>query len=329
MTGTPGATAAIDGDAPFVVRRPVPAFRLDRRKKLAWLNAQAVAEAWWFRPDVVLSAHIVMAPAAWAISRVFGTPYVQYLYGAELTHRPRLASFAARHAAAVVAISQYTAALAHQWVSDGVVHQISPGVDLPPASPRGHSAKPVVITVARLTDWYKGHDVMLRALPLVRARVPDVEWVVVGDGQLRASYERMASAFGLSSRVRFVGDVEDFERDRLLDSARVFAMPSRLSATGGGEGFGIVYLEAGAHGLPVLAGNVAGARDAVIDGITGVLVDPTDHLAVADALGGLLLDRSRAESLGCAGEARAQSLAWPKVAQQVESLLHQVVLRAA
>jgi phosphatidylinositol alpha-1,6-mannosyltransferase len=329
LTGTPGATTAIQGDLPYVVRRPVSPIRLDRRRQLVWLNAQALAQALRFRPDVVLSAHIAMAPAAWAISRLHGTPYVQYLYGAELIHRPRLARFAARHAAAVIAISQYTAALAHQWVSDGVVHQISPGVDLPPASPRGHSAQPVVITVARLTDWYKGHDVMLRALPLVRARVPEVEWVVVGDGQLRASYERMASAFGLSSQVRFVGNVEDIERDRLLDGARVFAMPSRLSATGGGEGFGIVYLEAGAHRLPVLAGNVAGARDAVIDGVTGVLVDPTDHLAVAEALSGLLLDRFRAESLGCAGETRAQSLGWPKVSQRVESLLHQVVLRAA
>jgi phosphatidyl-myo-inositol dimannoside synthase len=329
LTDTPGSTDLVDGDLPFKVRRPSSAVRLDRRQQLALLNLRAVIEARRFRPDVVLNAHIVMAPAAWTISRVLGTPYVQYLYGAEVTNRPRLARFAVQHAAAVIVISDYTASLARQWTSDRVLHRISPGVDLPPAPTSARLSTPTVITVARLTDWYKGHDVMMRALPLVRARVPGVEWVVVGDGQLRPSYERMASAFGLDRQVRFVGDVDDVERDRWLDQGRVFAMPSRLSATGGGEGFGIVYLEAGAHRLPVVAGNVAGARDAVLNGVTGLLVDPTDHLAVANALTNLLLDHERAESLGRAGELRAQALAWPKVAQRVEGLLHQVAVRAA
>ena len=99
-------------------------------------------------------------------------------------------------------------------------------------------------------------------------------------------------------------------------------MPSRLPASGrGGEGFGIAYLEASARGLPVVAGNVGGAPDAVADGETGILVDPTDHLALADAVSELLIDRGRAEALGRAGEARARSLAWPHVVRQVEDVL--------
>jgi phosphatidylinositol alpha-1,6-mannosyltransferase len=99
-------------------------------------------------------------------------------------------------------------------------------------------------------------------------------------------------------------------------------MPSRLPAGGlAGEGFGIVYLEAGAYGKPVVAGNVGGARDAVLDGETGLLVDPQDPLAVSEAIVRLLRDEPLARALGAAGRARAQAHAWPTVARRVEELL--------
>jgi phosphatidylinositol alpha-1,6-mannosyltransferase len=302
---------------------------MDRRQRLALLNLRALVESARFKPDVVLNAHIIMSPGAWAVSRLLRVPYVQYLHGAEVANRPRLARFAVRNAASVIAVSAYTASLVEHWIAPHKVHRIPPGVDLPTISIRSRADEQNIITVARLTEWYKGHDVMLRALPLVRARVPGVRWLVLGDGHLRPFYERVVLSLGLTEEVRFLGDTDDVERDRWLDQSCVFAMPSRLSANGGGEGFGIVYLEAGAHGLPVVAGNVAGARDAVLDGETGVLVDPTDHLAVAEALTGLLLDRRRAQSLGTAGQARARSYAWPRVAQRVEDLLHRVAVRAA
>jgi phosphatidylinositol alpha-1,6-mannosyltransferase len=99
-------------------------------------------------------------------------------------------------------------------------------------------------------------------------------------------------------------------------------MPSRLPGPGrAGEGFGIVYLEAGAHGKPVLAGNVAGALDAVIDGETGLLVDPTDPLAVGEAIIRLLLDTELASRLGRGGAERARSLAWPVIVERVQAVL--------
>jgi phosphatidylinositol alpha-1,6-mannosyltransferase len=106
--------------------------------------------------------------------------------------------------------------------------------------------------------------------------------------------------------------VTDAERDAALDRAHVFAMPSRLPPGGvGGEGFGIVYLEAGAHRLPVVAGAVGGALDAVVHEKTGLLVDPEDVGAVAQAVGDLLLDPQRAGELGDAGREHAQGFAWP------------------
>jgi glycosyltransferase involved in cell wall biosynthesis len=101
-------------------------------------------------------------------------------------------------------------------------------------------------------------------------------------------------------------------------------MTSRLSSDGGGEGFGIVYLEAGLHGLPVVGGDVAGARDAVVDGETGLLVDPNDHLAVAEAISELLTNPALAESLGRGGSQRAREHSWPSIARRVEDLLLEV-----
>jgi glycosyltransferase involved in cell wall biosynthesis len=88
-----------------------------------------------------------------------------------------------------------------------------------------------------------------------------------------------------------------------------------------GEGFGIVYLEAGVYGKPVVAGNVAGALDAVADGESGLLVNPTDSPAVASAIARLLHDRDLARRLGEAGARRAQGFAWPLIAERVEAVL--------
>lgn len=300
-----------------------------RRESLALVNARAVAAGLRFRPDVVLCGHIALAPAACAIRRMTDVPYVQYVFGQEIADRPRLSRFAVRQAAAVIAISRYTESLVARWTDSGALHRIYPGVDFPGCRRTDLSERPLIVTVSRLAERYKGHDVMLRALPLVRAAFPDVCWVVIGDGPLRPIYERMAWTLNINDHVRFLGAVGDRERDMWLDLARLFAMPSRLSPTGGGEGFGIAYLEAGTHRLPVVAGGVGGTVDAVVHGITGLLVDPADHTAVAQAITELLSDRSLADALGHAGEVRAQQFSWSEVAARVEHVLREVVLAQA
>lgn len=353
--------AAVRGGAQVTVRR-VGYARLPVAGRNAALNAAALHEALTFRPQVVLSAHIVTSPAAAVVSRVLGARMAQYFYAKEIADKPRLATFAARRAHAGIAISGYTLALLEQVgvaaATRGAVSLIPPGVDLPPrqAAPResaprepapGESApgepapdeavpresaphkaaqledeRPTFVTVARLADRYKGHDVLIEALPLVRERVPDVRWVVIGEGPLRPELEACARARGVAEAVSFLGEVSDGERDGWLRRADLLAMPSRLPGPGrAGEGFGIVYLEAGAYGKPVVAGNVAGALDAVVDGETGLLVDPTDPRAVAGAITCLLCDRDLARRLGAAGAARARMLAWPAIAERVQALL--------
>jgi phosphatidylinositol alpha-1,6-mannosyltransferase len=234
-----------------------------------------------------------------------------------------------RSAAAVVVVSRYTESLARRYGADErKIHRIPPGVDLPEASEgEPHNGSPTVVTVARLDQRYKGMDVLLRAMPLVHAKVPQAKLRVVGDGPRRGAYERLADAVGASAYVSFLGQLPDQQRNAVLANAAVFAMPSRLPPDGGGEGFGIVYLEAAARNVPSVAGDVAGARDAVVDGESGLLVDPTDHVAVADALAELLSDPSRRRALGRAAAERARQHAWPTVAAKVEELLMKVAER--
>jgi phosphatidyl-myo-inositol dimannoside synthase len=314
-------TRSDDGDPPEVRRSP----RLrgcGHAAQVAALNAQGLLDALVARPDVVLSGHVVTGPAAVAIRRLTGVPFAQYLHGEEVVARCSLTTRVLRHAAAILAVSRHTEELARGCGADPErIHRIPPGVDPtpPPSAPR--SPEPMIVTVAGVRFPYKGHDVLLRALPLVRTRVPGSRWIVVGDGPLRPALERGAEALAVSGAVQFVGEVDDEARNRWLDTAHVFAMPSRLSARGGGEGFGIAYLEAGAHRLPVVAGDVAGARDAVVHGVTGLLVDPTDHLQVAGAIGDLLLDRERAAAMGRAGADRAGELTWRRAASRVQEVL--------
>lgn len=287
------------------------------------LNAAAAREGLRFRPQLTLSIHIVGSPAAAALRRLSGARTVQYFHAKEIPDKPRLARFAARNADCSIAVSSYTSGLlARLGVAAQSLRLIPPGVDDPGDSRPARLERPTFVSVARLADRYKGHDVLVRALPAIRRSVPDVQWVVIGDGPLRSELEGAARAQGVADSIRFLGSVSDEERDRWLAGAALMAMPSRLPGAGkAGDGFGIVYLEAASHGTPVVAGDVGGAVDAVSDGETGLLVDPTDPEAVAGAVTRLLLDRELAGRLGAAGADRARRFRWPVIAERVRGVL--------
>jgi phosphatidylinositol alpha-1,6-mannosyltransferase len=295
--------------------------------RIAALNAAGLDEARRFRPDVVVSGHIVTSAAARAARRILGVPFVQYLHASEVAARPGLAASAVKAADAVIAVSAHTRELALQAGADeATVHIVSPGVDAPSASdddvPR---TGPTILTVSRLGERYKGHDVVIRALPLIRASVPDARWVVVGGGPLEDPLRKLAEASGVADAIEWTGVIADAERDRRFRQADVFVMPSRVQPGNvGGEGFGIVLMEAAAHGLPAVAGDAGGARDAVVHGVTGLLVDPTDYVVVAEVVCDLLNDPERASQMGRAGVERAAEFSWPKVAERLRGVLAEV-----
>ena len=322
---TPGSEA-FDADNRLEIRR-TPNEPPGGRRAMTRLALAATREAYRRRPDVILSMHLRSGYCAPWLAKTPGVPFVQYIHARELVQRPRLARFLLQRAAATIAVSSYTAALALACGAPAErLHTIPPGVDLRGAVAPQRDGPPTLVTVARLDDEYKGHDVVLKAMRRVRAVLPDARWIVVGEGSLRAKLEQEARALGLTEAVEFRGAVSEADRDHALDSADVFVMASRVPPGGaGGEGFGMVYLEASARGLPVIAGRAGGAVDAVDDGVTGYLVDPESPDEVADAVLNVLTDRTRARTLGQAGIEWSKNFAWPLIVERVE----EVVYRAA
>jgi phosphatidylinositol alpha-1,6-mannosyltransferase len=304
----------------------VPRSRRANKAAAAALNAVVVLRGLRRRPQVLLCGHVALSPAAIALKRIARVPWALYVHADEFRTRPGLCRRAVRSADVTIAVSAYTRGLAVEAGADAsriaVVH---PGVDLPDRWTARRPGPPVIVTVGRLAATHKGHDVVLEALPRIREAVPSASWVLVGGGEAPHLRTR-ARELGLETAVTWAGAVSDEERDRLLRSARVFVMPSRIPATGrGGEGFGIAYLEAGAHGLPVVAGDRGGAVDAVDDGVTGTLVDATDPAAVAEAVAALLRDPARAEAMGEAGRRRAERHAWPLVGERIAQELRRAL----
>lgn len=165
----------------------------------------------------------------------------------------------------------------------------------------GLADRPVVVCVSRLMPR-KGQDVLLRTLPAIRAVVPDAALLLVGGGPLRGDFERYVDRNALREHVVLTGSVPAAELPSYFGAGDVFAMPCR-SRFGGVdvEGLGMVYLEAAACGLPVVAGRSGGAPEAVRDGETGVVVNGAAADDVADAVSTLLSDPARAAAMGARG----------------------------
>ncbi len=285
------------------------------RREVRWLHAARCL------PEGLLAA---------AVARWCGIRYACFAHGEEVNlsnselrppwHRRRIygsrelgwiVGIVLANAAYLIANSDNTAAiLTERWgLPPERVHRVHPGVDtdrFTPAPPApaarerlGWGARRVLLTVGRL-QRRKGHDVLIRSLPEIRRRVPDVLYAIVGDGEERQSLERLARRLGLEDSVRFMGEVDDAALVDCYRQCDLFVLPNREIA-GDIEGFGLVLLEAQACGRPVVAGDSGGTRETMDPGRTGVLVACDDSRELAGRLVELLGDRSRLEAMGTAG----------------------------
>jgi phosphatidyl-myo-inositol dimannoside synthase len=186
----------------------------------------------------------------------------------------------------------------------------------------GLTGRPVVVCVSRLMPR-KGQDTLVQALPQVRRAVPGAALLLVGGGPYRDRITRLVDRLGLGPDVVLAGSVPAADLPHYYAAGDVFAMPCRTRNRGlDVEGLGIVYLEASATGLPVVAGNSGGAPDAVREGETGYVVPGRDVDAVAGRLIELLLDRALASRLGTAGRAWVErEWRWDVVAARLAGLL--------
>lgn len=206
-----------------------------------------------------------------------------------------------------------------------VANGISPAPDTRPRAAMRSSlglgdAQPVVLTVGSLTRQ-KAQHVLLEAFARVSRRLPDACLLMAGDGPLRGALEVEAKRLGLGNRLRLLGariDAAD-----LIAAADVFVLSSRR------EGLSITLLEAMRAGRPVVATRAGGNAEAVADGCTGLLVEPGDAAALAEALHALLSDRARADGMGAAGRARwAERYTADRMVRETEALYRAELARS-
>lgn len=250
---------------------------------------QAVTQAWRTRPDLVICGHVNLLPVACFIAR---HPLLM-IYGIEAWKRPRARSIDLLHrCAAVVSISEVTLARFLGWsryqgktlLLPNAIHAEQYGVRPKPAhlvARYGLEGRRVLLTVGRLEseERYKGFDEVLETLPSLPE---DVVYIIAGTGNDRPRLEAKAISLGVASRVVFTGFFTDEEKLDLYSLADVYVMPSR------GEGFGFVFLEALASGVPVIGSKLDGGREAILDGKLGLLVDPTNPAEIEAAIRELL-----------------------------------------
>ncbi|WP_442811234.1 glycosyltransferase family 4 protein [Streptosporangium sp. NBC_01756] len=247
--------------------------------------------------------------------------------------RPLLARIGG-HADVVTYLGEYTRQRLARVIPEEKLVRLAPGVDTAVFHPDagrekvraalGLGDRPVVVCLSRLVPR-KGQDVLLRAWPRVLRAVPDAVLLIVGGGPYRRTLERLARP--VAGSVRIVGPVPSAALPAHLAAGDVFAMPCRTRFGGiDVEGLGIVYLEASASGLPVVAGSSGGAPDAVLQGETGLVVDGTSPAEVAGALVDLLRDPERARTMGERGrEWVTREWGWELVAARFARLLDPVL----
>jgi phosphatidylinositol alpha-1,6-mannosyltransferase len=212
------------------------------------------------------------------------------------------------------------------------LQRLAPGVDSTMYHPdvdggsvrarHGLTGRPVIVCVSRLVPR-KGQDTLVRALPLVRKAIPDAALLLVGGGPHRPTVQRLARELDVADHVVLTGSVPWSDLPMHYAAGDVFAMPCRTRNRGlDVEGLGIVYLEASAVGLPVIAGDSGGAPDAVREGETGFVVPGRDVETLAARLVELLSDEALRAKMGAAGRAWVeQEWGWDLQARRLRDLL--------
>ncbi|HJQ45169.1 MAG TPA: glycosyltransferase family 4 protein [Amycolatopsis sp.] len=186
----------------------------------------------------------------------------------------------------------------------------------------GLGDRPTIVCVSRLMPR-KGQDVLIQAMLEVRRRVPDAALLIVGGGPYRKTLVQLIESRGLGGAVVLTGSVPWPELPAHYAAGDVFAMPARTRGKGlDVEGLGLVYLEAAATGLPVVAGTSGGAPETVLDEVTGHVVDGRDVGQLVETLAPLLADPGRARKMGAAGRAWvSENWRWDLLAERLTQLL--------
>jgi phosphatidylinositol alpha-1,6-mannosyltransferase len=322
-TGSNADAAAFDAAQRYRIRRIAYAGTMKKTHltllSLANLFMHALWAYWRDKCSLVVFGKVWPIAAIGPLLRRFGIRYVAYCHGSEVMdpfgpRKERVRLNAMLAADCVIANSAYTREyIIGKGVPSEQVVVIHPKVDIERfdvavdveafKSREGIAGKRTILTVGRLMER-KGQHVVIQAMRRVLDEFPDAVYVAVGVGPDRERLESLANELGVADHVRFPGDRNTLEFYHACD---LFIMPSLdFTSKGDIESFGIVFLEANVCKKPVIGGRNCGMMDSVLDGETGLLVDPQNIDEVADAMLRLLRDRAFAEKLGRQGYERAR-----------------------
>ncbi|MBT3165949.1 glycosyltransferase family 4 protein [Streptomyces sp. Vc74B-19] len=331
------ATAAFDAEQPFTVVRdrttmllPTPAAT---RRAVGLLREHGCTSV-WFGAAAPLG---LMAPALRraGAERIVATTHGHEAGWAQLPAARQLLRRIGESTDTITYLGEYTrsrvaGALTPEAAARMV--QLPPGVDEKTFHPGsggdevrarlGLAGRPVVVCVSRLVPR-KGQDTLIRAMPAILAAEPDAVLLIVGGGPYEKDLRRLAADTGVAASVRFTGSVPWSELPAHFGAGDVFAMPCRTRRGGlDVEGLGIVYLEASATGLPVVAGDSGGAPDAVLDGETGWVVRGGSAEETAERVIALLADEELRRGMGRRGrEWVEEKWRWDLLADHLKTLL--------
>jgi len=337
-----------------IYRQPFPFERANRfSNQLRWAR-------WLTSPqspkyDVLHCGNI--RPVGYGVrwtNRRLGVPYLVYVNGGDLLRERRKAQrssmkrMSARsilgNASGIVATSKWVAQLASEVMNEvGVetaprvaaldlgtdpVH-FNPSLDTGALRRRwGVGDAPLILTVARLVP-HKGQDMGIRALAALTRDFPDLRYIMVGEGHDELRLRNLARELGVMDKVGFVGPMRDDELPEAYATSTIYLGASRVDNEINVEGFGISFLEAGASGVPSVAGDSGGVRSAVRDGETGIVVPPADADAITDAIRSLLLNPERRQQMGRAARHAVEThYNWDRVARDTREFTYEVVERA-
>ena len=272
---------------------------------------------------------------AFILKLFLGKKYIVYTYAMDVIRpqrswfRKKMLSIGLKNADVIFTISEYTK---HKLLDLGISNQkivkIPMGVDSkkfnPDVDPKkiekkyNLENKKVILTVGRLVER-KGQDKVIKAMPKILEKVPNAVYLIIGEGEYKPKLKELIEELNLEKQVIFTGYVPNQKLPVYYNACDIFIMPSReIPEEGDAEGFGIVYLEANACGKPVIGGKSGGIPDAIIDGKTGLLVDPHSEKEIAQAVIKLLIDEEYRKKLGKNGLERVRrELTWNRTANLI------------
>jgi phosphatidylinositol alpha-1,6-mannosyltransferase len=347
----PNADTFDRGEPYHVHRQPFPFERANRfRNQLRWARwLMSHAE----RTDVLHCGNV--RPVGYAVvwtARRLKLPYLLYVNGGDLLRERQKAQKGLKRAMArrilggasgIVALSKWSAELAGEVLDEVGVRSHPPiaAIDLGTDPERFHPSRDsgkmrerwgvgdalLLLTVARLVP-HKGHDVVIRALKRLRAEFPNLRYAIVGQGHDEQRLRQIVRDEGVDSVVIFAGELSDDDLPDAYATATVYVGLSRVDREINAEGFGIAFVEAGASGVPVVAGNSGGVMSAVREAETGLLVEPTDVDAAVAAIASLLRDPVRRKQMGAAGRRAVEThYNWDRVARETREFTQAVTAR--